>query len=68
VCLGEVERVLALLGGHVQLGAHHLEGRVLGQLEVVDTRHHRRQEVVRVHVRLERFAHHRQRRVQTFEA
>lgn len=56
---GEMERMLALRGGEAQLGAHHLAAAVVGQLQVVNTRHHTRQVLVWVQRRLQRFAHHR---------
>lgn len=62
VDLGEMERVLALRGGNAKLLAQHVDARVIGQLEVVDARHHRRQDVVRILGRVQRRADHRQRR------
>lgn len=51
----------------MQLLAHHLDARVVWKFEVVHAGHHRWEEVVRVHVALERLANDRQRRRQRFE-
>ena len=41
--LGEMKRELTVHHGAHQLAAHQLHARVVGQLEIVDARHHRRQ-------------------------
>ncbi len=59
--------MLAFAHGHGQLLTHDVQARVVGQLQVVDARHHRRQKVVGLLVRLQRLAHHRQRWRQALE-
>ena len=64
---GQVEGLLALTGRNQQFLAHYLDAGVVRQLQVVDTGHNRRQEVVRVLRRLKCLPHDCQRRVQTTE-
>lgn len=50
----QMERLLALARSNQQFLAHDLDAGVIRQFQVVHTRHHRREEVVRVLRRLER--------------
>ena len=59
--------MLALLKGKAELGSHDHHGRVVWQLEVVDARHHRGEEVVRILGRLHSLPHHCQRGVESLE-
>lgn len=66
--LRQMERHAALTGGNTQFLSHRFTVRVLGQLEIVDARHDRRQILVGILIWIQRFAHDRQRRIQWFKA
>jgi hypothetical protein len=44
--LRKMKRMLALTDGDRQLLTHDLQTAVLGQLKIVDTRHHRREKII----------------------
>ena len=65
--LREVKRVLSFPDGDSQFLPHNVQASVIGQLEIIDARHHRRQEIVCILVRLQSLPHHSQRRRQALE-
>lgn len=63
-----METHAALAGGQFQLLAHHFPARVVRQLEIVNTGHHRREILVRILIAVHLFPHNGQRRRQGLEA
>ena len=64
---GQVEGLLAFLGGQQELFFRHLDVRVFGKLEVVDASHDRGKVVVGIVRVLDRLSDDGQRRVETLE-
>lgn len=66
--LGQVEATLAFLVRSLELGHHHLLGRVVGHLQVIGTCHHRRQIVVSLQRCLKGLAHNCECRMKILES
>ena len=65
--LGEMERQLSLTSSNRQLFSHDVNIGVIGQFQVINTRHYRWQEAIRRLFVITDFSHNRQWRIQTFE-